>query len=742
MRLRDVLIVLVALVATLFGWIQEGSLVINNSFFVAVTDSDAQVHQMPPPVITDLNGDGSPETLLLVTRDHLAVYPTGALRRSYDNSFVPLSHTFVAALGSPAIGIATGHLTYPDNKSFVTSGPKRRRQHVAVVTDDYRLTLFNYRLEEVWSVALLTVSEASMIPYHASIQLLPERIYEQDLGCVIVSVVVGGPNATERMAFFGINGASGEIRWKRTIDTFDALDKAVASRQLHPERIDRLIFSESDLFEHNNELDWHHFRESVVAAMPHSYSHPWDDQIHPHHFFKVKGRKKHDRKEAVLSGKAVGGAPAGAAGASKYKSRHVSEQGNDVGELGEHLHMLRKGIDDAVSGKGGKPHERRRLHPNVIVHHSRVGIQVLHLYTGKPVTRLMPLKRHVTYHDVDDDFSIDEVGVDIGARQTHHHRHGMDEEIVCNGVVWSGIPYSEHPTFNVTICDSEGLMSSMSLLTHFIRGDGAEDEPRADPLSLIGSRNVGHKYTRAVTPLVVQQHSAKGVNMWRVRRRAVFMIDSGLVTCVSPVSKQVIWRAQTDAGFENKKEAEEVSGGLHSQEEADNRVRRFPHLSHYSFHAADAPVRSAKTMHYGSDPYVIAVGTRVMAAVNARNGHIIRSAKLYSPPIAPLVVADFNGDGTNDIVVTSENGYYGFIVTHQNGGSTTSILMAMTIALLALLYGAQRAMRDHDEDEETMGLGGLGSAAGADDDESAAGEFKFGRSGPKHRVPVAKRSTD
>ena len=287
-------------------------------------------------------------------------------------------------------------------------------------------------------------------------------------------------------------------------------------------------------------------------------------------------------------------------------------------------------------------------------------------------------RQGTTYHDVDDDFRIDELSVQLGVREASDGKRRVDNIHYCLGVITSGAPTSREVVYNATICDTEGLLGGLKFVSRFIDGDVAHEEPQQDVIELVGSRNIASEKTRAVPPVVIQHHLAKGVGLFKLRRLGVFMVDSGLVTCLDPVAKRVAWRVETDAGFTPQQlDESEVSLVMHSEEEKENRLRRFPHLAPYSFHHHDPRVFSKREMYHRTDPFVLAVGDQSLVAISGRDGSIAAHVQLPEAPVAPVIVAVFNGDGTNDILVVTASSYFGFVVSQR--GSTTTIPLLMLL---------------------------------------------------------------
>jgi hypothetical protein len=717
MRLRDIIIVAVSIAASMFAWYQEGVISIRPSFFVGFTDSDAAFYSGSKPIISDINGDGMPEVIFNPSRDVVNIIPTWRIRRSYHDNYITLDRTRTIQLSANCIGMAVGYLEFPANETRIMKSKGKaaakdtREQVLAVVTDDYRVTVYrdggskmNGEMEELWSKPILPPLEATLVVYHASVRVMPFRLYAEDTGMVVVAVKAPGPNGTEVMLHVALHGQTGEVRWRHRTEPFNAAK--LASQDFKD--ISRLRFTEKDLDEHAQETDWTKFRESVVAALPHQWSHPWDGKLDVHAFFTEKTRKKHKaaHDEKVKR-------------AAKYKSKKFdSPTADDFGQLGERFGSAQSKKSDTIKDL--------EFTPNVLVSHTETGMELIHLYTGRVITSITPLRKRSIFHDLDDDYHIDEVRTRVGVQQKAFGRHGMDEEVLCLGVITSGRPTENHPLYNATVCDTEGYFHFFNVLSHYLHGDEASYVPTRDPLSLIGSRPIGRRDSVAAPPLVVQHQIFKGNGIYKVTRDAVFLLDSGLVTAINPVGKRVVWRADTLAGFGHSvaESAGEAGVIMHSQEEKEARTpTHYPHLAAYHFRHRRHEVLSEQTSHEGNDPIVLAVGDEHLVAINAKSGIKQAVVQLPHPPTAPVIVGDFNGDGLNDIIIVTKYGLYGLLVSHKVSGSIVTMLMLLMVLMLVMLYASQSMVQQHDRE-----IGG----------ELDAAEFPP----PPSRPVRVKRSTD
>ncbi|EKF32752.1 hypothetical protein MOQ_003389 [Trypanosoma cruzi marinkellei] len=675
MRLRDILIVCVAIIFCIFGWSQEGGLIVWRNFKIPITDSEVSKYVMSKPVVLDLMGDGRPVLLASTKYGSLELFKTHLARVNSENVFVSIRPSSSLKTLFRIVAIAAGKLSRTSKENAIV-----------VISDDFRLRRISpHDFTAVWDVPL---SASWIETYHASVSVVPERIHEQDEGTVLVAMQVAGPNGTELMLYAAFNGADGQARWHYTSDAENSIGEVLGEVcndgvECLPPDNDTTV-GRNSIFKSQGvknqfraqEKPWTFYREAIITLLPHRYSHPWDEHIHPHVFFHAKNRKK----RSFRAGNRV---------VVKYKDRLIRMNKEDYGALGERLGIMN------MHGNAATPvNKSRRPAANAMIFHSKNGIEVIHLYTGSVITRLGPLKSSgVYYHDINDDFQVDAIGTQIGPRMEMHSRHGVDLIDDCLGVIHTGIPVAEDQLFNATICDTEGFFGRLDLIHHFIDNDiRGEDAPHAlNTLELIGSRSVLSKNTRSVTPLVVQLHTTKGRDLFQVERHAVFMIDSGLVTCVDPSRRRVIWRSQTAAGFYGLREAAEADAGMAgmSAKERMHRAVSFPHLAAYSFYRSqdDAVMSVSRSERYlRTDPFIIAVGERYMCILSTRTGRVLRTIELEHPPVAPVILRDLNGDGINDIVVVTKEGIYGFVVGTQTSSDTVTALMILMVALLAVLF--------------------------------------------------------
>lgn len=86
---------------------------------------------------------------------------------------------------------------------------------------------------------------------------------------------------------------------------------------------------------------------------------------------------------------------------------------------------------------------------------------------------------------------------------------------------------------------------------------------------------------------------------------------------------------------------------------------------------------------------VLAVGAEA-GVVISEHGNDLATFHVAFPPVAPAVVADFDGDGLNDIVIVTRGGVFGYSqVQHLGGLSFGALLLTLIVAMGIVWYSQQ-----------------------------------------------------
>lgn len=85
---------------------------------------------------------------------------------------------------------------------------------------------------------------------------------------------------------------------------------------------------------------------------------------------------------------------------------------------------------------------------------------------------------------------------------------------------------------------------------------------------------------------------------------------------------------------------------------------------------------------------VLVVGTS-RAALLSEHGHLLDAVTLPGAPLAPPVVVDFTGDGLNDLIVMTHEGYFGYVQVRRPGGSPFGALVGALVVVMVAIYLSQ-----------------------------------------------------
>lgn len=86
---------------------------------------------------------------------------------------------------------------------------------------------------------------------------------------------------------------------------------------------------------------------------------------------------------------------------------------------------------------------------------------------------------------------------------------------------------------------------------------------------------------------------------------------------------------------------------------------------------------------------VLAIGFGAGTVVS-EHGNELASFHVAFPPVAPAVVADFDGDSLNDIIIVTRGGVFGYSqVQHLGGLSFGALLLTLIIAMGIVWYSQQ-----------------------------------------------------
>jgi hypothetical protein len=383
--------------------------------------------------------------------------------------------------------------------------------------------------------------------------------------------------------------------------------------------------------------------------------------------------------------------------------------------------------------------------PNVIVAHIAEGLQVLHLYSGRALTRLTLL--HGLYTDLDGDGVVDHA-LALSGRSPDALDGLKTGDGACEAAIFAGVPPLEMVA-NVSLCGASSMDADLNIaagsaalrrtgvFSKMHAGGGGDDADDADAapigISADGSGGGGSRAGLAGGLSPVAVHS---VDPWSgtVETDVVFLLPGGRLTSVSRRG-HVNWRVATRAAWAPE-EARSLEDGDGAEDGGGPRYSVVPSLVAFHELSARPPHRvprrdagggaagsgsraSSAGSARGFDPNAAAVAaaerSRAVEAWRAEHsreliaaagdswlviadpatGETMATAHLPEPPLAHIGISDLDSDGRNDIVVVCRTGIYTFKITAGAAGIAVGlrIMVGSVIAIalaLAIAGGAGR----------------------------------------------------
>lgn len=329
--------------------------------------------------------------------------------------------------------------------------------------------------------------------------------------------------------------------------------------------------------------------------------------------------------------------------------------------------------------------------PNAIVAHLKDGLEILHLYSGRPLCRIGLPTRQV-HVDVNGDGVVDHIQAVAGhfqaggtlatgkeeiSRATRHMGLEDTEEHKntpkCLALVTSGIP-SGRALFNLSLCQNHwtNVMRFNSLHLDGMMLDrkiGTSEEEQSISVAhpLVIPENSGPKLLAAGSLGGVTSSSSA------TRYHTYFLINSGLVTGVNHDGSEV-WRVQTKAAWST--EANDAEGGESVEAKRNALLAHsfLPTLTPYTF------------THDASVSHLLAVGSNSLSLLSV-DGAVLADASLGGLDVSvhEPVLGDVNGDGINDVIITTANRYLIFAVHRRVSTALYTILLGMLVVLLLMV---------------------------------------------------------
>ncbi|KAG6394572.1 hypothetical protein SASPL_145161 [Salvia splendens] len=386
MRKRDLAILMLSAFAIFFSLQHEGDFSFKEAWFHLSDEYPVKYegHRLPPPILTDLNGDGKKE-VLIATHD-----------------------AKIQLTGRRAVAMATGVIEKTYDKR------EARKQLLVVVTSGWSVMCFDHNLKKLWEENLqkdfphnahhreiaisvsnytLRYGDAGLVIVGGRMEMQPHMHIDpfEEIEMAEKKAEEHRRSATEKdesesagtvdlrhFAFYAFSGRSGELRWTRKKENIEA--QASDAAQLIPQHNYKLDVHALNT-RHPGEFECRECRESILAVMPHRWERREDTMLKLAHF------RRHKRKTLKkLPGKTTN--------YPLHKPEEKQSPGKDVTK--KISTVIDKTVNMAKSAKTKKnmPYIPTIINytqlwwvPYVVVAHEKEGIEAVHLASGHYVRR-------------------------------------------------------------------------------------------------------------------------------------------------------------------------------------------------------------------------------------------------------------------------------------------------------------------------------------------------------------------
>lgn len=742
--------------------------------------------RLPSPIVLDIDGDGINEIIVATRTPRLLLLHAP---NSNDPTGLPVTIRSVSLLGSTRsvgsrhpVALSTGYLD-----PATTTGERKR--FIVVVLTSWTVLCFDHRLKLQWETSasrIQTVLSIGPLVHREVATLISSiSIVKGDRGVVIVggsmmlrdgvddgtfeisgdrvqedtdgsdsqdyaSEVLlqktrdeyyGKVKRAEHFNYFAFDGKTGAVRWKHedgpnmeqedlTPDDMDVGSKENGYRMtkadLRHMNVDGGGSGSSsksgngDNEEDRTTMNWKEFRSSVLHSLPHTWSERSDTSLNVAHYSRDRHHRKSTKWTSHLSS---------STNPTKASSSSSSHYETDTKEA------MKKSSNHLLT----QNRNQHLLDPNVIVAHTRRGLEVLHVYTGRTVTRVpMPETRFGggsgAYVDVNGDRVIDHVQGIPGLEEEENIESGSknegaaadqndieaeeeEEEDVSETISQKGRNHGRSSHYNVPSCwvqTVSGIPPLEQIWEGSLCGDshtngdngnngenGASDgsisnrmmqtaveEPNGGAVRDVNDR------ARVVPPLFLRHRGAVNGRPKAVRPfDVVMLVSTGVMTKYGPTGN-VVWQTNTDSKwhrdpFAHRNTPRDVDAFAPSTVamalDANNKNNQ--NINHHDNNDNDQ--NTYLSSNQNDVEMIVGVGDTHLVLVSMESGAQMERVELSAPPTGNVVVGDFNNDEMNDIIVVTRNGIYGYVTQTTIRSRFTFILLIFVLMMIGFLVVLQ-----------------------------------------------------
>jgi hypothetical protein len=523
------------------------------------------------------------------------------------------------------------------------SAVKKRSQIVVVVNEDTSISCYDSKLKQLWQASIFA-KDSVLDKFRVddvAVSILPLPLRDNSTGVVVVGASMSqrsdeehfeleeGIDMKERgdlehpemrvksqLRHFNIHAfdaSTGSLIWSH-----DGLDvrteqysKSLPQFAFKMDKRDLLL---TQVHRAPSVPDWSVFRDSLIAELPHDWHSSLDTSLRIAHF-----ERRHIGAGAATQ-------------AERPQGQKKKRVGGSVGKGGRFTGLEAPSLDRAAA----LPHDaaEHTESPNVLVAHTRRGLEVIALKSGAPIVS-MALNEGQTYGDVDGDGVVDSVLVvetkDDVAGKPSDFAHDAKKVQHCLMMVVSGLP-ARAQLFNGSICEGRPNMQ--------------------ESLSKSVKRVVPE--VTAASPLLLRTFNTH-TGAEAKEKDVVIAVNTGTLTCYSGKG-EFKWQLR-DAptwSFGNRNASAILfdmdSGRVDDLGKHDNVYAQ-----------------------------ILVTGEERLSLIS-REGEVLATAYLPKTPMSRPVLGDFDNDGITDIIVITSDAYLGYKV--EANASPKGLFIAMLILSL------------------------------------------------------------
>ncbi|KAI9081271.1 hypothetical protein K1719_036771 [Acacia pycnantha] len=682
MRKRDLAIVMISAFAVFFSFQQDGGISFKDAWMHLFDEFPFkyEAERLPPPVVSDLNGDGKKEVLVATHDAKILVLEPHS--RRMDEGFSEVRVLAEVSLLPDKARIMSGRLPVAMVTGYIDRYRVRQyqKQVLVVVTSGWSVICFDSNLQKLWENNLQEDFPHNADHREVAISISNYTLKHGDTGLVIVGgrmemkphmcmnpfeELEMGPKYAEQIrksaakkedsenfktldsrhfALYAFAGRSGAERWRRK-KNIEARSSDVS--QLLPQHNYKLDVHALNT-RHPGEFECREFRESILEVMPHHWERREDTMLKLAHF------QPHKRKTLKRStGRTTMSYPS-------HKPEENHPPGKDSTKKISHMIGKAANYVGSVKRKKQLPYVPTITNstdlwwvPNVVVVHQKEGVEVLQLASGRTICKLH-LQEGGLHADINGDGVLDHVQA-VGGTGAEQLVSGSKEVLgPCWAVATSGVPVREQ-LFNVSICHHNHF-------NLFRRGEFSRSFSAASDIASL----------EVATPILIHKRRDGHEHGEGTKGDVIFMTNRGEITSYSSGlhGHDANWQWQLLTGVTWK--------NMLSRSGMMKVGAVVPTLKPLCLHVHDHN-------HNHNQEVILAAGEQEAAVISA-GGSLLATFELPGPPTHTLISEDFSNDGLTDVVLVTSNGVYGFVQTRQPGAVFFSILVGFLIAVMVVIF--------------------------------------------------------